>query len=213
MDNFNIKDFLLHHINILLPFSVDNRSEIVNLILDVSILAEADAVNGLLHWKEFAGLNCINVLNSRQYCIFLAYLARRLYLDGCKRESDLIACINKMLNGCEIFGHIDLPRSLSIGHTIGVVIGRARIGNDLFIQHNSTIGAWKNEAPRLGNRVMIFNGALIAGNSIIGDNSVIGPGVRVVNNNVPCNTIVFQGAGAELIFKSNKHNLIDSFLA
>jgi len=128
-------------------------------------------------------------------------------------ESELIACINKMLNGSEIFGHIEMPISFNIGHTIGIVIGRAQIGNHLLIQHNSTIGVWKNEVPRLGNRVMIFNGALISGNSTIGDNCVIGPGVRVVNTCVPRDTIVFQGAGKELIFKRNKHNLIDSFLA
>lgn len=82
-------------------------------------------------------------------------------------------------------------------HGLGCVVhGKAKIGNDCIIFQHVTIGSkWskaicEDEAPVIGDNVMIGTGAVILGNITVGDNSIIGAN-SVVLKDVPANSIVY----------------------
>lgn len=174
--------------------------------------AEDSCLSCLSYWKDFYRVRAIDPINSRQYATFLAILTRNLYKENLYHESNMIAYLNKSLNGCEIYGHVQLKPNFLIGHTLGIVLGEAIYGDHLCLQHNITVGRWMDSYPTVGNRVMILNGAIVAGNSVIGDNSIISAGVRVINQHVPPGSIAFNGQGKQLVFKPNKNNWIDHCL-
>ena len=69
----------------------------------------------------------------------------------------------------KIDGPIDFP------HPHGIVIGEGvRIGKNLKIFHNVTIGQKNGEYPIIGDNVTIFPGSVIVGNVHIGNNVIIG---------------------------------------
>lgn len=76
-----------------------------------------------------------------------------------------------------------------INHGNGVVIGEtARVGYDCSLKHNTTLGSTGKENgdrhPKLGNNVLVGNGASILGNIQIGDNTKIGA-LSVVLKDLP----------------------------
>ena len=78
-----------------------------------------------------------------------------------------------------------------LGHGIkGIVIaGGAKIGENVFISHQVTIGRSKNEAPIIGDNVYIGPGAKIFGGIKIGNNVRIGANC-VVFQDIPDNATV-----------------------
>ena len=53
---------------------------------------------------------------------------------------------------------------------------------------------------------------IISGNSIIGSNVTISAGVKVINQNIPDNTLVFQAEnGRDLFFKENSDKYMANY--
>ncbi|MCO5268228.1 MAG: serine O-acetyltransferase [Brumimicrobium sp.] len=100
-----------------------------------------------------------------------------------------------------------LPHTVEIGNNfilgyggLGVVIhGATKIGNDVHIDQNVTIGGTskKTEVPTIGNHVYIGAGAKILGPIKIGNNVVIGANAVVVKD-IPDNCLVV-GVPAKVI--------------
>jgi serine O-acetyltransferase len=98
--------------------------------------------------------------------------------------------------GIELPHRTKVGRRFNIAHQSGIVIHPfAEIGDDCVIRQNVTIGAAGNRvaAPRIGNRVDVGAGAVLAGRIKIGDDARIGPNV-VVMINVPAGAIVVPNA-------------------
>ncbi len=75
-------------------------------------------------------------------------------------------------------------------HSQGVVINSSvRGGKCVLIEHQVTIGAEKNQSPRLGNDVFIGAGAKIVGPVIIGDRARVGANAVVVKDIEPDTTV------------------------
>lgn len=100
----------------------------------------------------------------------------------------------------EPYFSVNLPLELEVGsnfrifHYIGLVIHpKARLGNDVILRHNTTIGndGHSDEAPTIGNNVDVGAGTLIIGNITIGDEVVIAAG-SIVTKNVPSGTKLIQ---------------------
>jgi serine O-acetyltransferase len=76
-------------------------------------------------------------------------------------------------------------------HSNGVVInGTVRGGKNLHIEHQVTIGAERNQSPRLGDNIFIGAGAKIVGPVTIGDGARIGANAVVVDDVPPHSTVV-----------------------
>ena len=98
--------------------------------------------------------------------------------------------------GIEIYPSARIGRRFGIVHQHGIVIAQqAVIGDDCLIRQGVTIGnggGLRNDmphAPRLGNRVQVGVGAVLAGPIIIGDDVRIGPNA-VVMTDVPAGSMV-----------------------
>ncbi len=99
--------------------------------------------------------------------------------------------------GIEIFSRAQIGRRLKIAHQSGIVLHpKVEMGDDCLIRQGVSIGRASNrgggiraQAPKIGNRVDIGAGAVIAGGITIGDDVVIGPNT-VVLTNVPDGALV-----------------------
>ena len=95
--------------------------------------------------------------------------------------------------GIELYPTAQIGRRLGIVHQHGIVIHKqAVIGDDCLIRQGVTIGSAAGVRPgwpRLGNRVMVGVGAVLAGPISIGDDVSIGPNA-VVMTDVPAGSIV-----------------------
>ena len=111
--------------------------------------------------------------------------------------------VNQLEDCCCIPNLQELKRLGTIfPHPVGIVIAKdARFGENCVIYQNVTIGK-KNgltdqKAPKIGNNVKIYAGAVIAGDITIGDNSVIGANSLVLSD-VPPNSLAI-GATAQIV--------------
>lgn len=124
----------------------------------------------------------VNSIRSRA----LRFMLRRIYwfLNGIIRN----------VYGIEVHPTTVIGRRLQIVHQSAIVIHpRAIIGDDCLIRQGVSLGGLRpgpvSRAPRLGNRVEVGAGAIIAGRITVGDDVVIGPNA-VVMANVPAGSIV-----------------------
>ena len=141
-------------------------------------------------------------LHSSQYTIFLYYLANTIWKDAGERSlCNKLFGLNKALNGIDLFYEIELPEVFFIGHSVGIVLAKARYGNRLVLYQNSTVGKNHGEAPVLGDGVVMYPNTAIIGRCEIGSRSVISQGTSVVNSSTPGDCMVFPGVAGGLTFK------------
>ena len=97
--------------------------------------------------------------------------------------------------GIELYPTASIGRRFQIVHQHGIVIHKlAVIGDDCLVRHGVTIGAAGASddgvlPPRLGDRVQVGAGAVLAGPITIGSDVRIGPNC-VVMTNVPAGSMV-----------------------
>ena len=96
--------------------------------------------------------------------------------------------------GIELPPSVEAGPGLRIWHGTGLVVhANVRLGSDVTLRHNTTLGARGEEidapAPILGDRVNVGAGAIILGDHKIGDDAVIGAGSVVVDD-VPAGATV-----------------------
>jgi serine O-acetyltransferase len=98
-----------------------------------------------------------------------------------------------------LFLHVNISVKAEIGpglcliHPTSIMIPSTKIGSNVLIFHEVTIGAnlTRQGHPTIGNNVDVYVGARILGGIKIGDNSKIGANC-VVTSNVAPNSIVFS---------------------
>ncbi len=141
-------------------------------------------------------------LHSSQYTTFLYYLANTLWRAGAERPlCNKLFGLNKALNGIDLFYEIEMPEVFFIGHSVGIVLAKARYSNRLALYQNSTVGKNHGEAPTLGEGVVMYPNTAIIGRCEIGAGTVIAQGTSIVNRSTPGNCMVFQGDGGGLVVK------------
>lgn len=100
-----------------------------------------------------------------------------------------------IMHGIDIMLNCEIGPGLSFAHRSGIVIaGAARIGENLYMRQNTTIGIKESGNPGLiyiGNNVDIGAHTCIIGNDLrIGDNVTIGA-MAFVNRDIPDNTTYY----------------------
>lgn len=113
-----------------------------------------------------------------------------------------ISYMNRSMHSVDLFYNVDMPRVFLLVHPLGSVVGRGEFGNGLVVYQNVTIGAIGNDYPTLGEGVILYPGSRVIGASKIGNNCVLAPGAQVVNQEVPCDSIVF-GSSPDLEIRRN----------
>lgn len=141
--------------------------------------------------------------HSGQYCIFLYFFANTAFLsDGDRARSiaDKLYCLNKALNGLDLFYEVQMPNVFFLNHPVGSVMGRANYGEFFDFRQNCTVGQNKGKFPTIGERVKMMSGAKILGDSLVGKDSIISANAYVKDAVVPEGCVVF-GQSPNLIFK------------
>ncbi|MDB5572493.1 MAG: hypothetical protein JWN93_3676 [Hyphomicrobiales bacterium] len=202
-------DYVVAQIDRLTP---DGRAQAcrtpVERHLDEALARTGFCIDAVRMWREGE----FNVLHSSQYCIFLYYLANTIWrASGETGTPTRLFLLNKALNGIDLFYEIDMPRVFFIGHSVGIVLAKARYGEHLVLYQNATVGKSGDVAPVVGARVVIHPNCAVLGRSHIGDGAVLSQGVSVINRDTPADHVVYAGADGRLSFKAPRRELIGDF--
>ena len=114
--------------------------------------------------------------------------------------------LTEVLLGVEIPARVEAGPGLQVWHCTGLVVhADTKIGTDVILRHNTTIGALGDHddghAPTIGDRVSVGTGAIILGEITIGDDASIGAGAVVIHD-VPAGATAV-GNPARILDRSN----------
>ena len=138
------------------------------------------------------------------FMLFIAYpglialrrhrFAHKLYEKGFKNLARWLSYRTRKMTGIDIHPGAQIGRRVFIDHGMGIVIGETTvIGNDVIIYHGVTLGASTfskvDRHPKIGNNVILYANATVAGNISIGDNSIVATG-SVVLKSMPENSFI-----------------------
>ncbi len=91
--------------------------------------------------------------------------------------------LNAVFGQCIIGRGADFGQRFVLIHSQGVVVnGSVTGGDDIKLEHQVTIGAERDQSPRLGHRIFVGAGAKIVGPVSVGDDCKIGANAVVVDD-------------------------------
>lgn len=145
------------------------------------------------------------LLGTQVRAVFLYRLSSWCYHHKLKPLSTIFWSLNVALHSCDIARESTIGSGLKLVHTVGIVIGPIKAGNNLTLFQNTTIGYGgsskenRNHAE-LGNDIIMYSGSVVAGNISVGDKAVIGANSVVLKDVPPYSTSV--GIPAKTILKN-----------
>lgn len=150
------------------------------------------------------GATRFNPLMSVHWMIFLYRLSNILYKNGEGASADQVYYLNKIMHSIDWFYAIDLPIHFLCEHPLGSVLGKASYGDYLLIYQGTTVGGSIKAGvlyyPVFGENIIMFANSSVIGKCHVGCNVIISAGAKVVNQDVPSNSVVF-GESPNLIIK------------
>ncbi len=149
-------------------------------------------------------------LHGDQYAMFVYYASNSAYAAGDETLAKKLFLLNRALAGFFCLYDTVLPPVMFLNHPLGTVIGRGTYGNFLLVTQNVTFGVDRGNAPVIGEGVIVYGGALIAGASRIGDRTVIAAKATILNQDVPPESVV-AGTSPDLIVRPRKRALAEEF--
>lgn len=99
--------------------------------------------------------------------------------------------LNAFFGGCVIGRGADFGRRFVLIHSGGVYINSSvRGGSDVYVEHQVTIGAERDQSPLVGNKVFLGAGAKVIGPVRIGNGAKVGANAVVVKSVAENTTVV-----------------------
>lgn len=133
-----------------------------------------------------------NPYQSAQYTIFLYYFSNTVSREtDCRFLADKLYYLNKIMNACDLYHEVELPKFFKLDHPVGSVMGRARYGEGFSFSQNCTVGNNRGIYPVIGENVRMCANSSIIGNCVIGNNVTIGANSGVKDENIPDDSLVF----------------------
>lgn len=83
-------------------------------------------------------------LHSGQYLMYLYFFSNEVRNIE-KGLMNKLYYLNKILHAVDIYGEIELPEVFFFEHPLGLVLGRARYGNNFFAMQGCTVGGNKRK--------------------------------------------------------------------
>ncbi len=121
--------------------------------------------------------------------VVLIRVACRLHQRGWRRFAKLTSLANFLIFGIEVPASLAIGPGLVIPHTHGTVLGAARIGSNVTIFHQVTLGAKRVDfgfdpalRPQIGDGVTLSVGAKVLGSVYVGNGALIGANAVVLRD-------------------------------
>ncbi|GGL18618.1 serine O-acetyltransferase [Caulobacter rhizosphaerae] len=93
---------------------------------------------------------------------------------------------NVRTTGCYLSPLADIAHGLAMPHAVGVVVGEGvTIGKNVTLYQHVTLGRSRSDQPaypKIGDNVIVYAGAIVAGGVTVGDGAVIGANAVVIRD-------------------------------
>lgn len=149
----------------------------------------------------------IRVPHPRFFPIVLVRLSHSASKVGIPLLPQLLSYANIVLFGLDVASKCEIGPGLFLPHTSGTVIGASRIGNNVTIFQNVTLGAqvadmgWNiHLRPQIGNDVTLGAGCKVLGEIQIADGVTVGANAVVVDSIAPDSVAV--GIPARVVYST-----------
>lgn len=127
--------------------------------------------------------------NPRMTPVALLRLSEFFYEHRLVVVSKFFSMLNVVIFGIEVSPRVLIGGGLFLPHTVGTVLGAARIGDNCTIMQGVTLGATgtdlgftSSERPIIGSHVLIGAGAKVIGGITVGDHAKIGANAVVLQD-------------------------------
>jgi serine O-acetyltransferase len=151
-------------------------------------------------------------LHSSQYCTFLYFLARELWLaSGDGRLCNKLFALNKALNGLDLFYQVELPDVFFIGHSVGIVLAKASYASHMVFYQNCMVGKNHGRSPVFEPGVILYPHSAVIGGCHLGREAVVAQGASLIDANAPAGHLVFRGEQGQPCFKPSRHRYLDDY--
>ncbi len=166
-----------------------------------------------LKQKDPAARHAVEIIltHNGMHAVWFYRVAHFFWVIKLKLIARIISNTARFLTGVEIHPAAQIGKNFIIDHGTGTVIGEtAKIGDNVLIYHNVTLGGTGNTAsikrhPTLCDNVMIAAGAKVLGDIEIGYKAKIGANAVVLKSVPPYATAV--GIPARIILKNSPNKL------
>lgn len=187
-------------------FLNDTEGEVISEVLDDSLARVQHCFRKSTNkYYRRDGEVLFSVYHSGQYCIFLYFLSRQIFLVHPEQRdlADKVYYLNRALNGVDLYYEVVMPEAFHLDHPLGSVMGRAVYGDNFTFAQSCTVGNNNGVFPEIGENVQMLSGSKVLGRCRIGDNVLIAANTYIKDTDIPENSLVF-GSSPNLIIKSRQ---------
>lgn len=149
-------------------------------------------------------------LHGDQTAAFYYLASNAAYRRGELGLAQKLFLLNKALNGILCMYDTELPPVFAFIHTVGTVVGKARYGNYVAFFQSVTVGGDRGSLPRLGERCVLYGGAMVLGDSTLGDGVVVSGNSAIIHQDVPADSVV-AGRSPELTIAPRKRDIASQY--
>lgn len=188
------------------PIVTQDTKGQLEIVLDEAIERMSFCVDRVRMWRDTG----FHPLHSEKYTVFLYYLANSLF----NRKGDRSLCeklfyLNKALNGFHCFYDVELPDIFFVGHSVGIVLVRAKYPRYFAVYQGATVGKNNGFAPVLEEGLVMYPGSSIIGQCRVRSGTVVSANT-FVDRDTPGSCIVFRD-GRDLVFKKTERDIVSEF--
>ena len=157
---------------------------------------------------DYASKNIDEIARFGPYlCTYFVELAS-CGLKSSRAFAESIMFVNRSVFNVDINPAINFNDFYGIGHTSSIVIGgSSSIGPGVFLNHGVTVGRFGDDRPSIGANVILMPHSAVLGRCNIGANSIISAGIKLINLDIPDNSLVFRdNKNGKISFKTTAKN-------